>query len=80
LTRHFPDRKPKVMARIRDLRGGRLNDPRFSSRMTGEGPLANAIRDLFDMNCRRLGIASKDWVLSTAAFRVPGGTQKTLFE
>src|SRR5581483_38534 len=33
LERHFPDRKEKVLGRIRDLRGGRLNEPRFGRRM-----------------------------------------------
>lgn len=38
LEARFPDRKEKVLNRVRDLRGGRLNDPRFGSRMKGEGP------------------------------------------
>ncbi|MFK4991205.1 hypothetical protein, partial [Klebsiella pneumoniae] len=37
LENHFPDRKERVLNRIRDLRGGRLNDPNFRSRMRGEG-------------------------------------------
>jgi DNA repair photolyase len=40
LTQHFPDRKDKVLHRIRAIRGGQLNDPRFSSRMRGEGIFA----------------------------------------
>src|SRR6185295_16115189 len=41
LARHFPDRADKVMNRVRDLRGVRVNDPRFGSRMRGEGVFAD---------------------------------------
>ena len=44
LEEHFPDRKEKVLGRIRHLRGGeRLNDPNFKSRMVGEGIFAEQI-------------------------------------
>ncbi len=75
LERHFPDRRDKVLGRIRAVRGGRLNDPRFGTRMSGEGPAAVQVERLFEVACRRAGI-SRDWPgLSTAAFRRPGGTQ-----
>lgn len=75
LEHHFPDRRDKVLGRIRALRGGRLNDPRFGTRMTGEGPGAAQVQRLFEVACRRAGI-SRDWPeLSTAAFRRPGGMQ-----
>jgi DNA repair photolyase len=35
LERHFPNRREKVLNRIRSMRGGRLNDPEFGSRMRG---------------------------------------------
>ena len=37
LERHFPEKKAKVLSRVRDMRGGKLNDSRFGSRMRGEG-------------------------------------------
>lgn len=78
LERHFPDRRDKVLGRIRALRGGRLNDPRFGTRMTGEGPGAAQVQRLFEVACRRAGI-SRAWPeLSTAAFRRPGGAQLKL--
>src|SRR5437867_9300522 len=40
LERHFPDRKEKVLARIRDMRGGKLNESQFGKRMRGEGVYA----------------------------------------
>src|SRR5438876_476982 len=49
LTRHFPDRKEKVLNRIRAIRGGKLNDPKFGSRMEGEGIYAKQIAKMFDV-------------------------------
>ena len=34
---HFPDRREKILNRLRSMRAGRLNDGRFGSRMRGEG-------------------------------------------
>src|SRR5437870_5045793 len=53
LDRHLPDRKDKVLNRIRSLRGGKLNDARFGSRMRGEGPLADQISHLFEIARRK---------------------------
>ncbi|MBN8247595.1 MAG: PA0069 family radical SAM protein [Verrucomicrobia bacterium] len=69
LDRHFPERKEKVLAQVRSARGGRLNDPRFGSRMRGEGPLADQWSQLFHVACRKAGIATRAPALSTAAFR-----------
>jgi DNA repair photolyase len=79
LERHFPERKEKVLGRVRDLRGGKLNESRFGVRMTGEGPLAEQIRALFRLSCRRVGLGTKAAPLSTAAFRSGRFVQKTLF-
>jgi DNA repair photolyase len=80
LERHFPERKERVLGRIRALRGGKLNDSRFGSRMRGEGIMADAIAKLFHAGCRRAGIGGAFPRLSTSAFRRPGGTQRLLFE
>jgi DNA repair photolyase len=72
LAEHFPDRKEKVLARLRDLRGGKLNDPRFGMRHRGEGPFADQLRLLYETTSRRLGLPSEGPELSTAAFRRPG--------
>ncbi len=78
LVRHFPDRAAKVMSRIRSLRGGRRNDPRFHTRMRGEGVFADQIADLFELACRRAGVNVDPPKLSSAAFRRPGGDQLSL--
>ena len=79
LDDHFPDRKPKVLARLRDLRGGKLNDPRFGSRLRGEGIFAEEIRALFAIACRRAGIAEGRVELSADAFRRPQAAQLALW-
>jgi len=71
LGQHFPDRKEKVLNRIRSLRGGRLNDPNFGTRMRGEGALADQIEALFAVGCRKAGLEGKRPELDCGAFRVP---------
>jgi DNA repair photolyase len=68
LEEHFPDRKEKVLGRIRDLRANRLNNSRWHTRMTGEGIFAEQIASLFKVGCHRAGIGERP-KLSTAAFR-----------
>jgi len=72
LEERFPDRKEKVLNRVRSLRGGRLNDPRFGNRMRGEGVFAEQIHTLFTTARRRVGLDRRGAPLSTAAFRRPG--------
>jgi DNA repair photolyase len=71
LDQHFPDRKDKVLNRLRAIRGGRLNDSRFGTRLCGAGIYAQGIADLFEVTCRKLGLNEKRTRLSTAAFRRP---------
>jgi DNA repair photolyase len=81
LIRHFPERKEKVLNRIRSIRGGKLNDARFGSRMRGEGIFADQISQLFDISCRRAGLEGKRFPrLSTDAFRRPGEIQLSFFD
>jgi DNA repair photolyase len=72
LERHFPERKEKVLARIREAHDGRLNDTRFKKRMAGDGEVSAAVRELFHVTTRRLGINGKPPKLSTEKFRRPG--------
>jgi DNA repair photolyase len=77
LEEHFPDRKEKVLARIRATHDGRLNDTRFKKRMRGDGELASAMRTLYQVTTRRLGLNGKPPKLSTEQFRRP--REATLF-
>ena len=69
LEENYPDRKDKVLNRIREIRGGRLNDPGFKSRMKGQGIFAEQVETLFQATCRKLGLTRRSWKLSTASFR-----------
>jgi DNA repair photolyase len=80
LGRHYPNHKDKVLGRLRQMRGGELNDGRFGSRMRGEGVLAQQIRALFKLARRKAALDRPFPELSTASFRRPGGTQRLLFE
>ncbi len=75
LERHFPDRKEKVLGRIRAIRGGKLNDPRFGSRMRGEGIFADQISQMFHVARRKAGLPEDGPELSVASFRRPRGPQ-----
>jgi DNA repair photolyase len=79
LERHYPDRRDKVLSKLRAVRGGRLNDPAFGSRMKGSGVYADQIHDLFRLWRQKVGIAAEGPNLSTAAFRKPGDAQLHLF-
>ena len=78
LERHAPLQKVKVLGRVREMRGGRLNESRFGDRMRGEGEWAAVFGKMFKMTCRRLGLNERDLKLNTAAFRRPG--ERSLFE
>jgi DNA repair photolyase len=69
LENYFPERKEKVLNRIRSMRNGKLNNADFGTRMRGDGPLADEIRQMFDVSCRRAGLNRARAELSTAAFR-----------
>ncbi len=53
LAAHYPERADHVMSIIHQLRGGRDNDARFGTRMTGTGMYAELIAKRFDIACRK---------------------------
>ena len=72
LAEHHPKRASHVMSLIQDVRGGRDNDPNFGSRMRGTGPVAQLIRNRFNIAHRRLGLDSLGRVeLDSSLFRPP---------
>jgi DNA repair photolyase len=56
LETHEPLKAAHVMSRVHALRGGRDNDPRFGSRLRGEGVFAEMFGQRFELACRRLGL------------------------
>lgn len=79
LAVHFPERKEKVLNRLRAVRDGKLYDNRFGKRMRGESLFAAQIETLFDVARRKAGLAGHGPELSATAFRRPGGAQLCLF-
>src|SRR2546430_6605506 len=77
LEEHFPDRKEKVLGRIRHLRGNRLNNSQWHTRMTVEGIFSEQIASLFKVGCRHAGIGERP-KLSCKSFQT-STTQLRLF-
>ena len=80
LERHYPLKAAHIMARIRDMRGGRENDPEFGSRMSGEGQFAELLRSRFAIACKRLGMNAGErnsWTRKSSG--PPGPDQIPLF-
>ena len=71
LEAHYPERKNKVLNRIRTIRRGKLNESHWHLRMRGQGVFAEAIHTLFAAACRKAGLPAAGPQLSTAAFRRP---------
>jgi DNA repair photolyase len=73
LGQHYPLRRARVLQLLRDMRGGRANDPCFGSRMRGTGALAQLLEQRFARACRALGLnPGTGPPLETGLFRVPG--------
>ncbi len=82
LHEQYPLRAKRVLSLIRQMRGGRLNDPDFGSRHRGAGPLAEMLSTRLHTARKRLGLAERLPALDTTRFRVPvpPGGQRSLFE
>ncbi len=82
LAEHRPDGAKRVLARLREMRGGRLNDPRFGHRMRGEGAYAELLAGRFAAACRRFGLnAVRGPELDLSRFRgaAPAPQQRDFF-
>jgi DNA repair photolyase len=81
LETNLPLKKDRILGRIRDVRGGKLNDTRWGVRKTGEGPYAELIAETFRQNVKKLGLDKPRAALSTKHFRpVPEDGQLSLFD
>jgi len=73
LEQHAPDRKEKVLNRVREMRAGELYRADFATRGTGEGPWADQLQAFFRLARDRHALDRKP-ELSAASFRKPGVT------
>ena len=69
---HYPDRAARVMARIREMRGGKDYDADFATRMKGTGLWADLIRQRFEKATNRIGFSRQRIALDMSVFRAPG--------
>ncbi len=81
LLRHAPDRAAKVMARVREMHGGRDYDPDWGRRMQGQGIWSDLLARRFDLALGRLGLRKAMSSLRTDLFCPPprAGDQLSLF-
>ncbi len=82
LDLNLPERAGHVMSLVQQMRGGKDNDPRFGTRMRGEGPFADLIGQRFAVACRRHGLSRTRQVdLDCTRFQPPrvAGAQGELF-
>jgi DNA repair photolyase len=60
LAAHYPERAEHVMSIVRQMRGGKENDPRFRERMRGTGNYAELMSKRFAIACKRFGLNGHD--------------------
>ncbi len=76
---HYPNKKNKILNRIKSVRKGKLNSAEFGKRMKGEGIFAEQVKDMFELACKRNGLINQKLLLSTKHFRNPEDRQEKLF-
>jgi DNA repair photolyase len=79
LERELPGSASKVLSRIRGMRAGKLSDQRWGTRMKGEGEIARAVKQLFQLSCKREGLNQREYRFATHHFRRDPGGQTELF-
>jgi len=81
LAQHYPDRAGRIMARLREMHGGKDYDANWHTRMRGEGPYAQIIAQRFDLAVKKLGLATLSPPMRCDLFRAPKpqGAQLDLF-
>ena len=82
LEKHFPDQVSKISGRIQSLRGGKMYDAEFGTRMKGKGIWAEQIKNLFSACCAKHSLSREIPRLNCELFRNvqnDGSSQQTLF-
>jgi len=80
LERHYPEKRERILSHLREMRGGKLYDAEWGTRMRGEGVYARNVEALFKLSRKRAGLDRPRPELSSAAFRRPACGQLNLFD
>jgi DNA repair photolyase len=72
LAEHRPQAAQRIESLIREMRGGKLNDANFGSRMRGRGAYAEGIEQTFEVFTHKLGLDAPWEALDCSQFRPPG--------
>ena len=78
LKQNFPEKLDRIIGTVRSVRGGKLNVSDFATRMRGEGPYAEQVKQMFHVFRERLGFNARGRELRTEHFRRPDDLQMTL--
>lgn len=79
IKREYPDRKNRIVSRLKQVRQGKMSSYEFGERMRGTGETAKAIHQLFRASCRKYNFNLDELELSTDQFRRPSGSQTEMF-
>jgi DNA repair photolyase len=79
IEREYPGKALKVINSIKSVRKGKLNSSEFGKRFKGEGELAETIKNLFYLSCRKYNLNLKKIDLKTDLFKVLPGNQLEIF-
>lgn len=72
LRKNFPDRFEKVWNQICSMHGGNVNDSEFGRRMSGDGNIAEAIHQLFNVSKKKYFAGRKMPAIDLTKFRKGG--------
>lgn len=75
----FPERANKIINRIKEIRGGKLNQSEFGKRFSGEGEVADTIHEFFKISCKKYGLNKRSFNLTVENFRRAYKNQLELF-
>jgi DNA repair photolyase len=78
LRANFPEKVDRILGTVRSVRGGKLNVSDFATRMRGEGPYAEQVRQMFHVFRERLGFNAHSRELRLEHFHRPDGMQMML--
>ncbi|MBK7220936.1 MAG: PA0069 family radical SAM protein [Saprospiraceae bacterium] len=79
LENTFPDRKEKVLNKIRSLFGGKLGSSQFVDRMKGAGKIADIIHQQFSMAKKLYMLKDEHFEYNLNSYKAKNGVQLELF-